>query len=120
MEDLIAELDFSVVDLMLDVGHATKDSVELPPERRALSFLEKYWSQVHYLELKDWNETSDLNTQLGEGYTDYPGIFNLMSSQGYYGWLTVEQNGNDGWRLGRSPLECAKISRNFIREHLGA
>lgn len=119
VENLMRELDFNKVSLMLDTGHATKDFMELPYQERAAHFLEKHWDQIHYLELKDWNEKSDLNTPLGEGYTDYERIFQLMKKKGYAGWITVEQNGNDGLSLGRSPLECAKISREFLRNNLG-
>lgn len=119
MESLIAELDPDKVSLMLDIGHATKDFVEFPPEERAIRFLEKYWQQIHYLEFKDWNEASDLNTPLGEGYADYDRIFALIKEKGYSGWITIEQNGNDGLSLKRSPLECARISREFVREKLG-
>jgi sugar phosphate isomerase/epimerase len=113
------EIDFSKVSLMLDTGHATKDFVELPHKERAAHFLEKHWDKINYMELKDWNEVSDLNTPLGEGYTDYERIFNLMKNKGYTEWVTVEQNGNDGLSLGRSALECAKLSRQYIRKNLG-
>lgn len=119
MECLMKELDFRFVSLMLDIGHATKDFVELPHRERALHFLQKYWDRIHYLEFKDWNDETDLNTPVGEGKTDYLGIFRLIRERGYAGWITVEQNGNDGLSLGRCPKECAKISRRYIREHLG-
>ncbi|MFW5683910.1 MAG: sugar phosphate isomerase/epimerase family protein [Spirochaetota bacterium] len=119
MERLMEQTDPSLVRLMLDVGHATKDFVELAPAERAITFLERYWDRIHYLELKDWNGATDLNTPLGEGHADFDRIFALMQSGGYSGWLTVEQNGNDGASLGRSPFECALTSRRFIRDRLG-
>jgi sugar phosphate isomerase/epimerase len=119
MEKLMAELDFGKVSLMLDTGHATKDFTEWPVEDRAFHFLEKYWNLIHYLEFKDWNEATDLNTPLGEGYADYNRIFELMRKKGYDGWITIEQNGDKGLSKGRSPVECARISREFIRNGLG-
>jgi inosose dehydratase len=119
MERLLDLVDSDSVKLMLDVGHATKDFVELPPAERAVTFLERYWDRIHYIELKDWNEQTDLNTPLGEGYADYDRIFAMMRERGYSGWLTVEQNGNDGLSRGRAPKECARISRDFIRAGLG-
>jgi sugar phosphate isomerase/epimerase len=119
MRRLIAEIDPERVSLMLDLGHATKDFAEFPHAERAARFLEDYWDRIDYLEFKDWNERTDLNTPLGEGYTDYDRVFRLMNRKGYSGWITVEQNGNDGPSLGRSPLESAKISREFIRRRLG-
>jgi len=114
LENLMALLDPEVVHFMLDVGHATKDFPELPPAERAASFLERHWPQMDYLELKDWNEVTDLNTPLGEGYADFDHIFRLIATGYPGGWLTVEQNGNLGPSLGRTPLECARISREYL------
>ena len=119
MESLVAELDLNKVSLMLDTGHASKDFIELPPKDRAFHFLEKYWDQMHYMEWKDWNDKSDLNTPMGEGCTDFDRLFDLMQTKGYSGWVTVEQNGNDGWSLDRSPYDTAVISREYIRRKLG-
>jgi len=118
VEQLMELLDPSLVHFMLDVGHATKDFPELPPRERAATFLERHWAQIEYLELKDWNETTDLNTPLGEGYADYDRIFKLVDAFGYRSeWLTVEQNGNQGLSNGRSPLETARISREFLTRY---
>ena len=119
MERLIKEIDFNHVSLMLDIGHATKDFVELPHRERAVRFLEKYWDEIHYIEFKDWNSTTGLNTPVGEGETDYLKIFDLIKNKGYSGWITVEQNGNEGLSLGRSPKTCAQISIDYIRTNLG-
>lgn len=119
VEKLMEETDFDKVSLMLDIGHATKDFVELPHRERAIYFLEKYWDRIHYLEFKDWNADTDLNTPVGEGEADYLKIFDLIRDKGYAGWITVEQNGNDGLSRGRSPKTCASISREYIRKHLG-
>lgn len=107
------------VFIMLDLGHATKDFIDLPIEDRAIRFLRKYWDQIKFLEFKDWNEQSDLNTPLGEGHCDYASVFKLIQDRGYNGWITVEQNGNDGLSLGRKPVECARLSRDFILRGLG-
>lgn len=118
LERLMERLDPQFAHLMLDVGHATKDFSELPPALRAVDFLDRHWDDVEYLELKDWNEETDLNTPLGEGYADYGRILDLVRERGYSGeWLTVEQNGNLGPSKGRSPLESAKVSREFLARH---
>lgn len=119
LEELMTHLDPANVHFMLDVGHATKDFPELPPNERAADFLERHWSQIDYLELKDWNEVTDLNTPVGEGYADYDRIFRLIAESGYKGeWLTVEQNGlPDPESLGRSHHECARISRDYLRRY---
>lgn len=119
LERLHAEVDPDKVYMMLDLGHATKDFTEQPPEVRAIRFLQKYWEQIRFMEFKDWNGRTDLNTPLGEGHCDYEAVFALIRERGYEGWVTVEQNGNEGLSLGRSPLECARLSREFLRQGLG-
>jgi sugar phosphate isomerase/epimerase len=115
VEALLDGLDPEHAHVMLDVGHATKDFSELPPTQRALDFLTRHWDRVEFMEFKDWNEQTDLNTPIGEGYADYKGIFKLIAGGGYSGWIIVEQNGNLGPSRGRGPLECATISREFLR-----
>jgi inosose dehydratase len=119
LERVHASVDPQKVFVMLDLGHATKDFSDLPVRERAITFLRKYWGRIRFMEFKDWNEATDLNTPLGEGHCDYGAVFALMREQGYEGWVLVEQNGNEGWSLGRTPLACSKLSRAFIRRGLG-
>jgi sugar phosphate isomerase/epimerase len=114
---LLSALDPAHRHTMVDVGHATKDFAELPPAARAITFLEKHWGEFEYLEFKDWNEVTDLNTPLGEGCADWGRILGLVGAGGYRGWIVVEQNGNEGPSLGRGPAECGRISREFLRRH---
>ncbi|TDF89189.1 sugar phosphate isomerase/epimerase family protein [Paenibacillus piri] len=118
LERVHAEVDSSKVFKMLDLGHATKDFVDLPVRERAVHFLTKHWEQIRFMEFKDWNEETDLNTPLGEGYCDYDSVFRLIREKGYQGWILVEQNGNEGWSRGRSPLECSKISMEYVKKGL--
>lgn len=117
--ELIRQLDPALVGLMLDTGHATKDFVEFPVDQRAVRFLEAYGADLEFVEFKDWNRITDLNTPVGEGMCNWGKIFELLRSSGYDGWVTVEQNGNEGPSLGRTPLECARVSREFIRDEMG-
>ena len=118
-QKLVPLLDFSKVFLMLDTGHATKDFDELPFERRAAKFIDDNWQRLGYLELKDFNQTTDLDTPLGEGFCDLKAIFSMILERGYTGWITLEQNQNNGLSLGRSPELCAKISLEYARKGLG-
>jgi len=68
----------------VDTGHATKDFVGHPVERRA-------------------------------ALCDYDAVFQILKEKGYSGWITVEQNGPMG---DKTPVECAKASREFIRKGL--
>jgi len=115
---LIPLLDFSKVFLMLDTGHATKDFDELPHKERASKFIDNNWEKLSYLELKDYNEKTDLDTPLGEGFCDLNAIFGMMLERGYSGWITLEQNQNSGLSLGRSPELCARISIEYARKGL--
>lgn len=120
VERVYASVDPAKVFKMLDLGHATKDFVDIPePRVRAMKFLTKHWSDIAFMEFKDWNEETDLNTPIGEGYCDYEAVFALMRGKGYQGWVLIEQNGIDGLSRGRSPLECAKLSLEFLRRGLG-
>jgi len=116
---LIPLLDFSRVFLMLDTGHATKDFDELPHNIRASKFIDDNWQKLSYLELKDYNEITDLDTPLGEGLCDLDAIYSMILERGYTGWITLEQNQNKGLSLGRSPELCAEISIKHIRKGLG-
>ena len=119
MKELIRHFDPDSVSLMLDIGHATKDFREFPPDERAIRYLREFGDRITYLELKDWSAETDLNTPLGEGSADWVEIFSYLKDTGYKGWLTVEQNGNDGHSKGRLPRTSARISRDFLRKHLG-
>lgn len=119
MDRLLAETDPDRFSVMVDVGHATKDFVELPVRERAVAFLEKYWGRIDFIEFKDWHPDTDLNTPLGEGECDWPTLFNLLRTKNYAGWITVEQNGSEGTSHERTPLECARTSRDFIKKGLG-
>lgn len=116
MDKLLSLTDPSKVFAMCDTGHATKDFIELPERERAIRFLEKHASRMSFVELKDWNERTELDTPLGEGYCDFTAVFSWLRDSGYSGWITVEQNGPG---KNRTALECAIISREFIRKELG-
>jgi len=119
MEKLLAATDPKFVSVMCDVGHATKDFVELPVRERASAFLDSYRERMSFIELKDFNEITGLNTPLGEGHCDFEAVFTYMRTLPYRGWVVVEQNGHEGKSKGRDPRECAAISRQFIKQGLG-
>ena len=115
---LMPLLDFNKVFFMADTGHVTKDFDELPLQERAVKFINDYWDKLSYLELKDYNEKTDLDTPLGEGLCDLKAIFGMIKERGYTGWITLEQNQNNGLSLGRSPELCAEISLEYARKML--
>jgi len=119
MDRLLGHIDPESFFVMPDTGHATKDFIHQPSASRATPFLEKYWERIVFIEFKDWNAETDLNTPLGEGLCGWNSVFGLLKDKGYCGWITVEQNGHEGLSKGRTALECARISRQFIKKGLG-
>jgi sugar phosphate isomerase/epimerase len=115
-ESLLSKTDPRTFFGFLDVGHATKDFVGHPVAQRAAIFLERNWDRIDFLEFKDWSEQHDLCTEIGAGRCDYDAVFRIVRERGYSGWITVEQNGPMG---DKTPLECARASRDFIRKGLG-
>jgi sugar phosphate isomerase/epimerase len=117
LEELQQQLEPGAVGLMLDVGHAAKDFTQGERAERARAFLERHLPPIDYVELKDFNDATDLNTPLGEGDAGIADVLALLDARDYRGWLTVEQNGNLGASRGRSSHACARISRAFLRDH---
>ena len=115
-ERLLALTDPTKFFAFVDTGHATKDFVGHPVERRAVTFLERNWDRMDFLELKDWSEQHDLCIEVGAGLCDHNAVFQVLKERDYSGWITVEQNGPMG---DKAPLDCAKASRDFIRGGLG-
>jgi sugar phosphate isomerase/epimerase len=115
-EKLLALTDPAKFFGFLDTGHATKDFVGHSAEKRAAMFLERNWDRIDFLEFKDWAEEHDLCTEVGAGVCDYEAVFRILKEKAYSGWITVEQNGPMGHK---TPLECARASRDFIRSGLG-
>ncbi len=116
-EQLLALTDPTKFFGFLDTGHATKDFVGHPVGKRAAMFLERNWDRIDFLEFKDWSEEYELCTEVGAGLCDYDAVFRILKERSYSGWITVEQNGPMG---SKTPFECAKASRDFIRRGLGA
>ena len=70
MDTVLAHTDSEKIFAMCDTGHATRDFAELPTPERAVRFLEKHWGRIDFIEFKDWNPETELNTPVGEGLCD--------------------------------------------------
>lgn len=84
-----------------------------------VQFLEEYKDRIVYVHLKDWKQSKKVDNywehfvELGEGDLgiDFPGFLRKLEEIGYEGWVAVELD----WTT-RTPLESAKISREYLRK----
>ena len=105
--------------VMVDVGHATKDFVDVETSRRVTVVLDRYESDISMIELKDYTPESGLNTVLGEGEANLPAVAEKVAAMNYTGWLVVEQNGDATMRENGSATRCAQQSRAVVRDLFG-
>lgn len=83
-----------------------------------IRLLEIYKDKIAYVHLKDWKENKKVNqywehfVELGEGdlRIDFLEFLEKLEEIGYEGWVSVELDGTT-----RSPLESAKISREYLK-----
>src|SRR5205807_723204 len=113
VERLLEATDPELVSLNLDIGHATKDFVDLPLQDRAAQLLKTYWDRVGIVEFKDWHPETDLDTPLGEGLSNLADAAAVLWARAYSGWVVVEQN-NDLGRGWEERLACASRSLRFL------
>jgi sugar phosphate isomerase/epimerase len=105
--------------VMVDVGHATKDFVDVEPSRRTTVVLDRYENDISMIELKDFTPETGLNTVLGEGLANLPAVAEKVAAMNYRGWLVVEQNGDATMRDNGSASRCARQSRTVVRNLFG-
>lgn len=124
--------DPKLVGLCLDTGHLVYGGGD--PVR----MIQNWGERVRYIHLKDvWpdklerirQEKIDADTawkmgvfsRIGEGQVDFISLFKTLKEKKYHGWLIVEQDivrDPDG-QVQYTPLECARYSRNYIRDLAG-
>ena len=98
--------------LFCDCGHATKDLIEFPAERRAYELLIRHWERVSYIEFKDWSADGEFGTDLGKGVADLRLVSQLIVERAYRGWIVLEQN----WPSRDStPRDSASAGLRFAR-----
>ncbi len=84
-----------------------------------IQFLDIYRDKIAYAHLKDWKENKKVNqwgehfVELGKGDLgiDFSGFLGKLKEIGYEGWIAVELDSTT-----RTPLESAKISREYLRK----
>ena len=132
IDRLLAETDAESVGLLLDTGHAVYGGAD------PVEVLRRHGDRVRYVHLKDVRadelarvRTTDIAMgeawkrgvfcPLGSGVVDFPRVVESLRSNGYDGWLIVEQDvvpDEDG-RLEPEPFESARRSRAYLRDKVG-
>jgi sugar phosphate isomerase/epimerase len=103
MDCLIDGLDFSVIDLCVDVAWVWRGG-QNPAE-----FLRRHKDKVGYLHFKDTDKTQW--HELGRGSLDWKSIMAVLPELKACRWNCIEQ---DSTKL--DPLESVAISRRFLRD----
>ncbi|MCD6361315.1 MAG: sugar phosphate isomerase/epimerase [Armatimonadetes bacterium] len=101
--DIVAQNTVEDVIMQLDTGNAMSggaDPVEL---------LERYPGRARTIHLKDWSADKPRQIVLGEGDSDWDGIFTLCETGGTE-WYIIEQVSDR-----HEPLECVRQSIENIR-----
>ena len=121
--------DPELVGLCLDTGHYCYGGGDV------VKAAELYADRIWYLHIKDiWPEklalvkrdrihmrrawAMDIFAELGQGCIDFPAFFDVLRTQGYQGWMIVEQDsvGRSQRDKDWSPVESAKQSRDYLRD----
>jgi sugar phosphate isomerase/epimerase len=105
LHHLCDHTDPHLVSLCLDVGWVERAGHS--PVDVARRFLDR----VAYLHLKDTKD--DEWMEVGQGTVDFPGLFDLIGGRDWQ-WLVVEQD-----ETRRSPLESARLSREYLEKRAG-
>jgi inosose dehydratase len=119
--------DAGLVGICLDTGHY---AYSFGDPRDAVR---QYARRIRYAHLKDVDSTvrdrvsregldfysavrSGVFTPLGRGCADIAGVVSDLLATGYEGWLVTEQDVLMPLANGRTPLENARQSREFLRQ----
>lgn len=122
IERLLAAVPSDVLFLGPDTGHLAWAGVDV------VEFARRHGGRIKTLHLKDvvssvreegvaagWDyktfEANGIWTELGQGSVDFPGLLDVLDSNGFEGWLIVE---TDVTQL-PTPLESAIASRQYLR-----
>ncbi len=132
IDRLLASTSPDLVGLLLDTGHCVYGGGQ------PLAVLKRHRGRVRYLHLKDARDSelrhvrsSDVSMSeawkrgvfcpLGEGVVDFPRVIEALRSDGYSGWLIVEQDvvPDAQGRLEPDPSDSARKSRAYLRDKAG-
>jgi sugar phosphate isomerase/epimerase len=106
MDILMDGLDFSVIDLCVDVAWVHRGGDD-PSD-----FLRRHQDKISYIHLKDTD--ADHWRELGRGVLDWKTIIRTIEEMPNVRWAVVEQDKTDG-----DPVESCRISREFLKTKFG-
>ncbi len=121
IDRLFALIDRSLIFMGPDTGHLAWGGVDV------LNFCRDYADSIKTIHIKDvdkavmdegiaaeWDygtfSAKGIWAELGDGYLDFPAIFDVLTDAGFAGWVIVE---TDVTQL-PTPLDSAVASRNYL------
>lgn len=132
VDRLLAETDPTLVNLLLDTGHAVFGGDD------PLDVVRRHGKRIRYVHLKDVRSDElclvredglsmseawarGVFCPLGQGLVDFPRLVEALRGHGYSGWLIVEQDvvPDAAGRLVPEPGQSARQSRAYLRKHVG-
>ncbi len=122
IDRLLAMVDPNLIFLGPDTGHLAWGGVDV------VAFCRDYADRIKTMHIKDINPhvleegrrqewdymtfvQHGIFTELGQGFVDFPAVFQILEDAGFQGWLIVE---TDVSQL-PTPLESAQVSRAYLR-----
>ncbi len=125
LERLCADTDPALVRLCLDTGHLAYGGTD------PVAFAAEHADRLGYVHLKDVDAArlrharerglafleavrAGIFVELGHGALDLPAFIATLRAVRYEGWLIVEQDSAT-----RSPLESARMNRQYLKENFG-
>lgn len=124
VEQLLGEIDASLLKLCLDTGHAHYAGFD------PVVFMKRHRERLAYVHFKDIDPVVKADSvgkrtnfyeacgrgifcNLGKGMTDFKAVRTFLLEAGYDGWCTVEQDCDPSGPT--SPVDDARTNRNYLR-----
>lgn len=118
VDQILEAADPRYAKLELDVAHYFQGGGD--PAKA----IEKYHDRLLFLHIKDVESLSNASSpqrnyrfvELGKGRVDLPAVFDALHKVNFRGWAIVELDAVP--EKGRTPKECAEISKKYLEEKL--
>ena len=125
IDEVVGQLDTSVVGLAADTAHFAKGNSDVPDAD--IMLFTRYADIIKYVHLKDWDPNLppefDENaltpvirdfTELGQGEVHLAECVEILRNVDYDGWLTIELD-----YTRKTPIESVRISKDYLEQSLG-